>query len=105
MVPRAGLESCNYYFTFDTCFVFDKITLNSVISGKADYWPAAILGALAKQSRQATTFSLVTSVRMEHRDSHRVNFREISYFVYLLKFIETFRFFLKNSHKNNRHLY
>jgi hypothetical protein len=93
MVPRVGLESCNYHFTFDTCFVLDTVALNSVISGKADYWPAAILGALAKQSRQATTLSLVTSVCMEHRDSHRVNFREISYFVYLLKCIETFRFF------------
>jgi len=94
MVPRVGLECCNYHFAFDTCFVFDTITLNSVISGKADYWPAAILGALAKQSRQATALSLVASVCMEHRDSHRVNFSEISYFVYLLKFIERFRFFL-----------
>jgi hypothetical protein len=41
MIPRVGLESCNYHFTFDTCFVFDTRNLNSVISEKADYWPAA----------------------------------------------------------------
>jgi len=42
MVPRVGLESCNYHFTFDTCFVFDTRNLNSVISENADYLPAAI---------------------------------------------------------------
>jgi len=48
MVPRVGLESCNYHFTFDTCFVFDTMTLNSVISGKAVYWPAAIFRRVSK---------------------------------------------------------
>lgn len=41
MVPRVGLESCNYHRTFDICFVFDTGNLSSVISEKADYWPAA----------------------------------------------------------------
>jgi hypothetical protein len=42
MVPRVGMESCNYHFTFDNRFVCDTVKLNSVISGKSDYWPAAI---------------------------------------------------------------
>ena len=57
---------------------------------------ASVLGAFAKQQRNETISFVRLSFRKGQNDSHREDFREISYLRFLPKFVGRFRLWLKS---------